>query len=400
MSQEKFTKSLPLAGVRVCDLTQVMFGPVATQVLGDFGAEITKVEKPNSGDLSRGYDHFAHEDGGESAYFMAMNRNKRSIALDVTKNEGLAIAKRIARQSDVLVHNFRPKVAERLGLGYDELVKDNPRLIYASGSGFGEDGPLSKKGGQDLLAQALSGLAYRNPDDAGRPQLFPTALGDFSAGMILVQGILLALLHRERTGCGQQVKVNLLDTLLVMQQQEVTQFLLRQKETNWLKQNPMWVFGTSDGHVVLVAAYKPNPIGDLCKALEIEDITLNLAFASLAEQMKRRDELYAFLSTGFAKYSTEECLDRLDAADLLCAPVLSFDKALVHPQVVHNRTLIELEHPMHGKMKTTGSALRLSAVSEIARRPAPTLGQHTIEVLREIGCSDESIDELKRAKAI
>lgn len=397
MSQQD---TLPLAGVRVFDLTQVMFGPVATQVLGDFGAEIIKVEKPRSGDLSRGYDHFAKEDGGESAYFMAMNRNKRSLALDVTTKEGLAIARRIARESDVVVHNFRPKVADRLGLGYDDLAKDNPRLIYASGSGFGEDGPLSRKGGQDLLAQALSGLAYRNPDDTGRPQLFPTALGDFSAGMILVQGILLALLHREKTGRGQQVKVNLLDTLLVMQQQEITQFVLRQKETNWLKQNPMWVFGTSDGHIVLVAAYKPNPIGDLCKALEIEDITLKPSFATLAEQMKRRDELYAHLSEGFAKYSTEECLNRLDAADLLCAPVLSLDQALVHPQVVHNGTLIEMEHPLHGKLRTTGSALRMSAVAEIARRPPPTLGQHTLDVLKEIGCSHESIEDLKRAKAI
>lgn len=395
--QPTAAQALPLQGIRILDLTQVMFGPIATQVLGDFGAEIIKIEKPKGGDLSRGYDHFAKEDGGESAYFMAMNRNKRSLAIDLTKPQGLAIAKQIALRSDVLVHNFRPNVVERLGLDYDMLAKENPRLIHASGSGFGDSGPLAHKGGQDLLAQALSGIAFRNTDPSGQPQLFPTALGDYSAGMILAQGILLALFQRERTGVGQKVKVNLLDTLLAMQQQEVTQLLMRNQETNWLKQNPMWIFPTEDGHVVLVAAYRPNPISDLCHALAIDDITLQPSFANLAEQMKRRDELYAYLSKGFAKYTTQECLKRLDDADLLCAPVLSLGEATRHPQVMHNKTMIELDHPHHKAFETVGNVLRLSNVEDIAKRSPPMLGQHTEEILESLGYGADKREELRAA---
>jgi crotonobetainyl-CoA:carnitine CoA-transferase CaiB-like acyl-CoA transferase len=200
------------------DLTQVQLGPCATQVLGDFGAEIVKVERLGAGDLSRSTDPFINEQGGQSAYFMALNRNKRSIAVDMGKPEGREIVLDLARQADVLVHNFRPGVVDRLGLDYASLQSINPRLIYASGSGFGPDGPLVHKAGQDLLAQSMSGLAHRNAGHDGAPQLFPTALGDFTAGMILAQGVLLALYQRERTGQGACMHVCLLDTLLAMQQ--------------------------------------------------------------------------------------------------------------------------------------------------------------------------------------
>lgn len=387
----------PLDGIRVLDLTQVMFGPCATQVLGDFGADIIKIEKPTSGDLSRSYDPFVKDDGGESAYFMGMNRNKRSLALDVTKEEGREIALKLAMDADVIVHNFRPGVAERLGLDYVSLSQKNPKIIYASGSGFGEDGPLAHKGGQDNLAQALSGVAFRNADEHGRPQLYPTAMSDFSGGMILVQGILLALLQRAQTGRGQRVKVNLLDTLLVMQQQEATQYLLRQKEVNWLKQNPMHIFETSDGFIVFIGAYRPNPIADLCRALDIEDITALPQFSTLSEQMKNRDKMYELLGRGFKTYSTEECLRRLEGEDLLCAPVLSIGEALAQPQVQNNNLLIEFGHPVHGRVRTTGSALKLSDVNCIATKAPPTLGQHSTEILLEMGCDDKKIENLRKA---
>ena len=231
-------QNLPLAGLRVVDMTQVQFGPCATQALGDFGAEIIKVERPQVGDISRGTDPFIAETNGESAYFMALNRNKRSLAIDLGKPDGRRIVRDLVREADLFVHNFRPGVAERLGFGYEEVSADNPRLIYASGSGFGEKGPLVHKAGQDLLAQSLSGQASRNRTPEGRPQLYPTALGDFTSGMILAQGILLALYQREKTGRGQSIHVCLLDTLLAMQQQEVTQWLLRGRETNWGRPEP------------------------------------------------------------------------------------------------------------------------------------------------------------------
>lgn len=386
--------NLPLSGVRVCDLTQVMFGPCATQVLGDYGAEITKIERPKVGDLSRTYDHFA-EPGEESAYYMAMNRNKRSIAVDVGRAEGLEVVRKLALASDVLVENFRPGVAARLGLDYESLHKENPRLIYASGSGFGSSGPLMHKGGQDFLAQAMSGLADRNRDASGRPQLYPTAIGDFSAGMILVQGILLALLHRERTGLGQRVEANLLDTLLVMQQQEATQVLLRGKQTNWLQQNPMDIFATKDGFVAFLGVFKPDPVALLCKALGMEDLTLRPEFGTIQMQVQNRERLRSELGPSFLAYSTEECLARMEQQDLLCAPVLSLGDALSHPQVSHNKLVVEFEHSVHGQVRTTGSALKMSMVDATALRPPSTLGLDLVAVLEDAGFSQEVIQGLR-----
>ncbi len=386
---------LPLDGVRVLDLTQVQFGPCATQVLGDFGAQIVKIERPGEGDICRGTDPFIVEPDGESAYFLGLNRNKRSLALNVRKPEGLKIVSELLGQADVLVHNFRPGVAERLGLGYDKLKEIYPRLIYASGSGFGPSGPLAHKGGQDLLAQSLSGLASRNPDANGVPQLFPTALGDFTSGMVLVQGILMALYHRERTGLGQRIDVCLLDVLVALQQQEVTQWLLRQKEVNWVKQNLIGIFQTRDGAVTLVGVFRPNPLGDICRALGLEDYSAWPQYSDPASWGPNRSDIFKLLAPGFAKFTTAECLERLDGEDVLCAPVLTLDEALTHPQIEANGLMVEFDHPVHGKVRTVGNPLKMSSVARIATRSAPTLGQHNEEVLAELGYAPSDIARLR-----
>ena len=391
---------LPLEGIRVLDLTQVQLGPCATQVLGDFGADIVKVERPGAGDLSRSTDPFIGEPGGQSAYFMALNRNKRSLAVDLGKSEGREIVLELARQADVLVHNFRPGVVERLGLDHASLQEINPRLIYASGSGFGPDGPLVHKAGQDLLAQSMSGLASRNAGEDGAPRLFPTALGDFTAGMILAQGVLLALYQRERTGQGACMHVCLLDTLLAMQQQEATQWMLRRRPVNWITQNLIDIFGTSDGAVTLVGVFRPNPLQLVCEALGIEDLSQRPEYATLALQMEHRAQLWRELGTGFARLTTAECIERLDRADVLCAPVLTLDEALKQPQVEANGILISFEHPVHGPVRTTGNPLHLAGVEQISLRPAPTLGQHSDEVLRELGMAPDRIAKLREAAVI
>lgn len=391
---------LPLAGVRILDLTQVQLGPCATQVLGDFGAEIVKVERLGVGDLSRSTDPFIAEPGGQSAYFMALNRNKRSLAVDMGKPEGRDIVVELARHADVLVHNFRPGVVDRLGLDYASLQAINPRLVYASGSGFGPEGPLVHKAGQDLLAQSMSGLAYRNAGAEGAPQLFPTALGDFTAGMILAQGVLLALYQRERTGQGACLHVCLLDTLLAMQQQEATQWMLRRKPVNWITQNLIDIFRTQDGAVTLVGVFRPNPLQIVCEALGIDDLTQRSEYATLAEQMKNRTALWRELGDAFARHTTAECIERLDKADILCAPVMSLDEALKQPQVASNGILVTFEHPVHGTVRTTGNPLHFSGVEQISLRPAPTLGQHSEEVLRELGVAPESIARLRKAAVI
>lgn len=387
--------SLPLQGVRVLDLTQVQFGPCATQVLGDFGADIVKIERPGDGDICRSTDPFIVEPEGESAYFMGLNRNKRGMALDMRTDAGRKIVMKLLDRADVLVHNFRPGVAERLGLGYETLRKTHPRLIYASGSGFGPSGPLAHKGGQDFLAQSLSGLASRNPDANGVPQLFPTAVGDFTSGMVMVQGILIALYHRERTGQGQRIDVCLLDVLMTLQQQEVTQWLLRNKHVNWVQQNLIGIFPTRDGAVTLVGVFRPNPLGDICRALELEDYSALPEYADPASWGPNRAAIFKLLAPGFARYSTAECLERLDREDVLCAPVLTLDEALAQPQVAANGLLMHFEHPVHGSVRTVGNPLKMSSVPQIATRGAPTLGQHNDEVLAELGYSAIDISRLR-----
>jgi hypothetical protein len=223
-------KGTPLGGVMVLDFTQIEMGPCATQVLGDFGADVIKIERPGAGDLSR--VHMQHE-SGESAIFWSLNRNKRSVAIDVRAPLGREAIYRFARKADVLVHNFRPGVMERLGFGPERLSAVNPRLIYAFGSGYGPTGPYRDKGGQDVLAQAMSGIASRRAEPDSPPEPCATPIADFTAGMLLVQAILLALLARERTGRGQVVHVSLLDGMLAMQLQEASAWLNLGRRLSW-----------------------------------------------------------------------------------------------------------------------------------------------------------------------
>ena len=249
----------PLSGVRVIDFTQVMLGPSATQVLADYGADVIKIERPGTGDLSRSSIP-DDPDGLDNPVFRSLNRNKRSIALDLRKVEGKAIVYDLVRGADVVVNNFRAGVMERMGFGYDELAKINPRIICAFGSGFGQRGPLSHKGGQDVLAQALSGVMRRKSNDDEPLTVYATALCDYTAGMHLVQAILLALLQREKTGRGQQVAVSLFESMLAMQMQEAAMWLQRDRDFSWGSYPLSGGFETSDGAVVLVGRVQDEPV--------------------------------------------------------------------------------------------------------------------------------------------
>src|SRR5690606_18961138 len=254
--------------IRVIDFTQVMLGPCCTQVLADYGAEVIKIEKEHTGDLSR-WSLGSDPDGLNNPVFCSLNRNKKSVALDLKSEAARSQVLALIDGADVVVSNFRPGVMERMGFGYEALRRRNPGIIFAVGTGFGLEGPNRHKGGQDILAQALTGLMMRKSDPALPTSVYSTALCDYSAGMHLVQGILLALLQRQKTGVGQLVSVSLYNSMLALQMQEAAAWMMRGRDLNWGAFPLTGVFETTDRPIVMVGAFKQNPLRDICEALEI-----------------------------------------------------------------------------------------------------------------------------------
>ncbi|CAN7223826.1 CaiB/BaiF CoA transferase family protein [Paraburkholderia sp. SIMBA_054] len=376
-----FTQDLPLHGVRIIDLTQVMMGPVCTQMLADYGADVIKVERIGAGDLSR--STFEPVAGADNPIFCSLNRNKRSLELDLRDAGQMAALKQLIADADVVVSNFRAGVMDRMGIGYEACRSLNPRIIYAVGTGFGETGPYAHKGGQDVLAQAMSGVMARRADESLPITVYPTALADYSAGMHMVQGILLALLHRERTGEGQKVNVSLYNSMLAIQMQEAAMIMMADSEVNWAAMPLSGVFDTQDGALVLVGAFKPNPLRDICAALQIDDLSIDPRFCNLNEQFRHKDELQRIFRERFASNTRDFWLERLEEQDLLCAPVRDLREALVDPQTLHNRLIIEGEGEGQ-PVRFIGSPIELSRAPVELRRAPPRLGQHTNEILNQL----------------
>lgn len=382
---------LPLDGVRVLDFTQVMMGPCATQMLADFGADVIKIERPREGDLSRNFFGEPSEEAMNNAVFASLNRNKRSVEIDTKSPEGRQMIYDLVAQADVVVDNFRAGVMRRLGFDYDTLKKFNPRIICASGTGFGEVGPYAHKGGQDVLAQAMTGVMEKTQDPAIPKSIYPTTLCDYTAGMHLVQGILAALLGREKTGRGQKVAVSLYDSMIAMQMQEAAQWSRHREVLNWAAMPLTGVFDTTDGAVVVVGAFKANPLRDICIALEIEDLSPD--YPTLASQRANKPYLQGRFRDAFATNTTEYWIERLEDQDLLCAPVRSLGEALDDPQTEANDMLLEIEHPFLGQITLVSSPVHLSDAPVTVRQVPPRLGQHTDEVIREFGLNKSTRQE-------
>ncbi len=380
---------LPLEGIRVLDFTQVMMGPCCTQVLGDYGADVIKIERAGSGDLSR-WSVGEDPDGGINPVFASLNRNKRSVALNLKREEDRAAVPRLVETSDVVVNNFRPGVMERMGFGYDDLRRINPRIIYAVGTGFGLEGPYVHKGGQDVLAQAMSGAMHRRSDQSLPLSVYPTALADYAAGMHLLQGILLAILQREKTGEGQRVAVALYNSMLAMQMQEAAAWMMRGDELNWAAMPLSGVFETIDGAVVMVGAFKENPLRDICKALGIDDLSADPRYATLKSQKARRSDLQEIFRKRFATDMSAHWLERLDGVDILCAPVKTLADALDDPQTACNRMIVELEPTAAGPVRLVASPIDMSAAPFAVRRAPPALGEHNDEVLEAVHAGEDA----------
>ena len=391
--------ALPLAGYRVLELAHLVAGPVCGMLLADLGADVVKVEAPEGGDIARTvYDPLL---GGDSAVFHTVNRNKRSVALDLRRPEGRAAFTRLVAGADVVVEAYRGGVAERLGIDYAALARGDPRLVYCSLSAFGPEGPWRDKPGLDMLVQALSGLMAVTGEPGGGPVLCGAPVLDTLGAFQAATGVLTALLHRERTGEGQRVDVSLLAGALLAHAARLSVFLVTGEEPG--RQGsahpylvPFQAFAAQDGWIY-VAAWVDRLWEPFCAALERPALAADPRFATRADRLRHRDALVAEVAPVFRARTVQEWMARLGKHDVLCAPVNRYRDLADDPVVRASGMLVSQEHPRAGRLTTFATPIRLSRTPGGIRAPAPALGEHTDAVLREAGLAPEEIARLRAA---
>ncbi|MFM8681074.1 MAG: CaiB/BaiF CoA transferase family protein [Alphaproteobacteria bacterium] len=375
---------LPLEGIRVVDFTQVYMGPCATQALADYGADVIKIEPPKVGDRMR-WAIPGDPAGEQGPIFCSINRNKRSVVLDMRTEPAKEAVRRMIATADVVANNFRAGVMERLGFGYEACAALNPRLVYAVGTGYGLEGPYVDKGGQDALAQAMTGAIWRRASPEIRMGVPATTFADYCAGMHLAQGILLALMQRQQTGRGQLVSVSLHDSMIAAQMQEVAVQLMRQRALNWASLPTNDVFETSDGAFVMIGGFSRQPMKDIGAVIGMPGLEADPRFATHELRVENREALHGLMRARFAEGTTAHWIERLEAQDLLCAPVRPLSAALEDPQVRINDMILEADAPWD-RLRLAGSPVHLSdAPVRGIRRLPPRLGEHTDEILAELG---------------
>ena len=389
------TDTHALDGIRVLDVTQVMAGPFCAMLLCDMGADVIKVEPPG-GDSTR---RMPGAVGTDSPSFNAVNRGKRGVVLDLKHPDGRAAARRLALASDVLVENYRPGVMAKFGLGYEELAAEHPGLIYASISGYGQTGPAAGKGGFDLVAQGVSGLMSIT-GEAGRP---PVKVGvpitDLGAALFAVTGILAALLARARTGRGQRVDTSLVDAGVALSVWEATQYFsgrgVPQPLGSAHRMNaPYQAIRCADGYITVGAA-NDRTFQGLCDALEHPEWAREADFSDNASRVTHRAALAARIESVMAGEPRDHWLARLETHGVPCGPINTYADVMADPHIQARDLVVDTDHPTLGRIKTLGTPVKLSDTPLTPGRPAPMLGQHTDEVLREIGFTIDDIAKLR-----
>jgi formyl-CoA transferase len=380
---------LPLDGVRVVDLTQVMGGPFCTMQLGDLGADVIKVEPPH-GDLSRAMGGAAlRMPGADNAPFFALNRNKRSVVLDLTTDAERSVFDTLVGTADVLVESFRPGVTRRLGVDYETLAPRHPRLIYASISGFGQTGPYADRPGFDLIAQGMSGIMSVTGEPNGDPVKCGVPIADLAVGLIAVNGVLAALIARATTGRGQHIDTSLFESALAMAAWETTEYWATGEAPHALGSAhrlsaPYQAFRTADGYVTLAALTQAQWTA-LCTTIGRESLASDPRFETNATRMDNRPALVTEIESALGTRPTAEWVARLLAGGVPAGPINDFAQALDDPHTRARRMIEEVDHPVAGRLRTIGFPLKMSDTPPRVRRAPPLLGEHTGEILRELG---------------
>ena len=392
----------PLSGMVILDLTQILAGPMCTMVLADMGADVIKVEKPNGGDDNRRMGPPFVKDW--SAGFLAANRNKRSLVIDLRQEAGRAVFMRLVDGADAVIENFRPGVMDRLGLGYGELAGINPRLVYCSISGFGGTGPYANRGGFDLVAQGVSGLM----SITGHPGMPPAKVGvpitDLTAGLFAANGVQAAYIHALKTGQGQQVDTSLMEAGIAYTVWESSVYFADGEIPGPLGSAhrvsaPYQALRTKDGYLNIGAATQPT-WEQLCRAIGQEELIEDPRFRIPGDRKARESELAALLEETFLKETTNHWLEKLEQAGVVAGPIYNMEQVYQDPQVLAREMLVDIEDPDIGTIRNIGLPVKLSVTPGKIRRRAPFLGEHTTEVLLEHGFSDDEVAELLAAEVV
>ncbi len=391
-----------LQGIRILDFSHVFQGPVATQLLADYGADVIKVERPGSGDWSRSWGPFVND---VSMPFANLNRNKRSLTVNAKDPAGKEILLALVKAADVLVHNFRGGAMEKLGLGYADLAAINPRLIYAASSGWGDEGPYVERGrgGHDLMALAETGWFYQA--DAEHAPVPAGISADYAAGLMLTQAILLALLARTHTGRGQLVTTDLLSVAFHAKVWHAAGDLNQPRLQAGAGVGATEAaidksFKTKDGWIELSPVFSENALRDISLALGLDDLSMDPRFRDPADRLANRAAMNATLAAQFVTRTTAAWIKLLEAKGVLCAQIRSFAEAAEDPQIAANKMVVEMEHPTAGPLRLLGTPARLHGTPPHYQQAPARLGEHTAEILTELGYTDAQIETLAAAGSI
>ncbi|KAM9487682.1 succinyl-CoA:glutarate CoA-transferase isoform 1-T1 [Clarias gariepinus] len=393
----------PLDGIRVLDLSRVLAGPFATMILGDLGAEVIKVERPGSGDDTRAWGPpFIHE---ESVYFLSVNRNKKSIVVNLKDPKGANLIKELARSCDILVENYLPGKLDEMGLGYKDMSQAAPQIIYCSITGYGQTGPQSHKPGYDSIASAASGMMHITGPEDGDPVRPGVAMTDLATGLYAQGAVMAGLLQRQKTGRGLHIDCNLLSSQVACLSHIGANYLNAGREARrWGTAHesivPYQGFKSKDGYII-VAAGNDQQFVKVCKVLNLNELAKDPKYKSNTLRVQHRKELLQLLAARFSEESTANWLRRFEGTGVPCGPINTIQQVFSDPQVVHNGLILEMDHPTSGRISVPGPAVRFNSFEFDKPAPPPVVGQHTVEVLKNIlGYSDDVINQLLTSQTV